>query len=546
MDINDNASVFSLASSATIRRLTYVALSLSLCAGLEVSSASAEEEVTSRDITRAISLHGVTGTLTLPKVTLIAPDRDLADLEQQAEVRAEVSEQLRYLVGNLNGLEGGLELHRAEMNDLEKVELLDDESALYRYSAEINAVVKSSESAPSEVTQIRGYLPARVDPQGLEAVFSTYGADCVPNSLRSYDPEVYWYDFRPNAFYCPLAGAAGGADLKHVVAVDMTLRAAPEIDTPLYPRYREFWRDGRLVVTAVYALVGGLLAEQGQEGYQMVFEEMVRTYGEPTSMNRPELLNDDHLDTDTPVIHATFETPRGPLELHLFLINSLETPSHVEGDDLSQFVEEYNELSSVSDFMIYNGHAHHGADNARLDELGIFAPRKHQLFFVNTCASYTYGLPQVQRRVLDLNRGEESPHEYLDMVVNAMPAMGHEIAYMNQRYIKALVSAEESYQSILADMYAQQQMLVLYADSKARSAELDKGDFDPSRAADLPEPVVGSSAPMSINAQSGCDATLQSRRTTPFWLILICLLVGGLKRGSRPSERATNDQDRSK
>ena len=42
-----------------------------------------------------------------------------------------------------------------------------------------------------------------------------------------------------------------------------------------------------------------------------------------------------------------------------------------------------------------------------------------------------------------------------------MPAMGHEIAYMNLRYINALIQAQESYQSILKDMYSKQQMLVL-------------------------------------------------------------------------------------
>ena len=37
------------------------------------------------------------------------------------------------------------------------------------------------------------------------------------------------------------------------------------------------WRDDKLIVTAVYALVGGLLAEQGQEAYQMVFKDLVRS-----------------------------------------------------------------------------------------------------------------------------------------------------------------------------------------------------------------------------------------------------------------------------
>lgn len=42
-----------------------------------------------------------------------------------------------------------------------------------------------------------------------------------------------------------------------------------------------------------------------------------------------------------------------------------------------------------------------------------------------------------------------------------MPIMGHKITYMNLRYIHALVLAQESYQSILKDVYPKQQMLVL-------------------------------------------------------------------------------------
>ena len=44
-----------------------------------------------------------------------------------------------------------------------------------------------------------------------------------------------------------------------------------------------------------------------------------------------------------PLIEATFATPKA-LRIHLFLINSLDQPSH-ERDALSDFRERYNALT---------------------------------------------------------------------------------------------------------------------------------------------------------------------------------------------------------
>ena len=517
----------------------YLFIALLLCTTYPQPSSAQNESDDSAPVKTMIatSIHGVAGVISLTEVPLIAPDVSSDSSELERELRPEIHRQLQYLVGNLHGIEGGLELHDAHIFDVEKLEKLEEDLARYQYSAEINGViVKSSAPAPGERADIRVFLPERTDDASIQSLFDDYSADCVPNSLRTYKSETYWYDFRPNAFYCPLSDWDVEVHPEHLIKMMMTFEAAPLTTVETYPEYDAVWSDGKLVVTGVYALVGGLLAEQGQESYQIVFEEMVRTYGAPISINDPTLLDLNHIGTDTPVIDATFETPRGPLEVHLFLINSLDTPSHKEGDALKSFVKDYNELSKTSDLIIYNGHAHHGADNARLDAIGVFAPERYQVFFVNTCASYTYGLPRVRQRILDLNQDMPDPEAFLDMIVNGMPAMGHEIAYMNQRYIKALVDAKDSYQTILSDMYAQQQMLVLYDQDNWWTPGLTKGDLGQRWGAssegygDELLPV-----PESTPAQGGCgvisvSSALRGSPHRSVWPWLMAVLLGVTRR----------------
>lgn len=480
------------------------------------------------------SMHGVVGQASLLEISLIAPiyseaveseavEPDTVESEIGNTLRTALSplihKQLQYLVGNLNEIGGGLELHAAHIYDVHKVKELDHELAQYRYSVEIDAVITNS-AIPirEESTYFQVFLPKKVDEVSIQTIFDRYAKDCNPNPHRIYKSEFYWYNFRPNSYYCPLNQSEQNttsnlvSPSEHMLKVSLKFDAFPLKEHDSYPEYDKIWSDGKLVVTAVYALVGGLLGEQGQEGYQMVFKDLIRTYGKPTYINRDSLLSTSWIDVDTPVIDAIFDTPKGPLEIHLFLINSLDTPSHMQGDELETFFEDYNAFTQYSDLVIYNGHARHGQDNAKLDQLGIFSPNHYQLFYVNTCGSYTYGLPKIYQNYIDLNQSDSNPNAFLDLVVNAMPAMGHEIAFMNMRYINALVNTKESYQSILSSLYAQQQMLVLYDQDNQWQPRLETSKMDGTLGESdlrskelLQKQTQKQSFPTHRSTQKGCD-----------------------------------------
>ena len=459
-----------------------------------------------------ISVHGVSGQLDIIESFLIAEEIDSQDLVKA--LRPQINLQLKYLVGQIHGLEGGLELHLTKINELEKLESLSNGLARYRYTATINAVLSSAWVLSSdESLSLSLYLPKQVDELSLKAIYDRYSSDCIPNPHRSYADTNYWYYFRPQAYYCPLREQQQASE--QLISIDLIFTPHPKQTSEVYPRYDSMWSDGKLVVTSVYALVGGLLGEQGQEAYEMVFKDLVRTYGTPIEINNESLLNRAILDIDTPIIEATFTTPKGPLEVHLFLINSLDKPSHYDGDELTNFIDHYNALTQVSDLVIYNGHARYGSDNTKLDAIGTSLAQHHQLFFVNTCASYTYGMPNSTQRVYEVNQEKTRPSDFLDLIVNAMPAMGHEIAYMNLRYINALVLAQESYQSILKDMYPKQQMLVL--SSQDNDLKNDRVQSDPAQVEAELRIAKGQSA-------SGCDAHKNSA-CMPFYILLILFLI---------------------
>ena len=510
------------------RAALFCALTLSLgLASLRDAHAEPEGERGLMDA-GLISAHGVAGRVVLKAVPLIADDSLDLDGEISDELRAAIFRQSQYLVGNIHGIEGGLSLHSATLSRVSRGERLADGLARYHYDLEADAVITQSAAPPAgERASFPVVLPERVDEESLRAFFDKYSADCVPNPYKSYRREGYWYYFRPEAYDCPLREAASMVE-SGAVYTTLSFEAAPAREDEPKPEYARFWEDGRLVVTAVYALVGGLLGEQGLESYEQVFDGLRRSYGEPVSINDEAFLGAQRFDLDRPVIEATFETPRGPLEVHLFLINTLDAPSHEEGDALASFFEDYDALSQRSDLLIYNGHARYGADNAKLDALGSFSGGRHQLFYVNTCASYTYGLPQVREQLLALNAEAEAPEHALDLILNGMPAMGHEIATMNLRVIDALVVAEESYRSILSDLYAKQQLLVLRgADRREVGAgEAGKVDLVTGQRPVAPSAYDGA-GPVGISDDdsAGCSATGRGHHLPLTLLFCIALLA---------------------
>lgn len=523
-----NKPIYCQINKFTFPLLSQVIISLlSLCLmQFNQGSMSFAQSSVEKDTQQVISAHGVSGRAWLPEVELIVPEIEHHEYDLLSTLKPQIISQLKYIVGQFNGLEGGLELHTLKISDLQKKAALAGGFTIYRYTAEFNAILSPTNLADlKQTTTLSVFLPKSVDPVSLTELYHQYGKDCVPNPFGQYSAESYWYYFRPQAYYCPLNQPEYDSTAK-LYSTNVYFDPVYQEQAEIMPNYEAMWKDNRLVVTAVYALVGGLLAEQGQESYQMVFQDLVRTYGTPISINKMSLLNAQRIDIDTPVIEAEFVTEHGILEVHLFLINSLDQPSHFEGDSLTSFFSDYNRLTQESDLIIYNGHARYGSNNSKLDALGQLTPSKHQLFFVNTCGSYTYGLPRLTKLSKDLNQAELYPSSYLDLVLNAMPAMGHEIAFMNLSFIHALVHQEDSYYSLLQRLYPKQQMLVL-AHGPTQFEE-DKTDVVFTQQEDRKPSLIT----VKRKPQTGCDSSKRSKLPLHYYLMLILLLIGIIRLNS--------------
>ena len=152
-----------------------------------------------------ISAHGTAGRAWLPHVELIAENLDEEGDLLLASLQPQIERQLKYLVGQFHGLEGGVELHQIEITDVRKQHVLDQVLAQYRYSVEMNAILaKTVIPKGSERTQLSFWLPNRVNDENLTMIFDEYHRDCVPNPHKSYSEDHYWYYFRPSAYYCSL------------------------------------------------------------------------------------------------------------------------------------------------------------------------------------------------------------------------------------------------------------------------------------------------------------------------------------------------------
>jgi hypothetical protein len=367
-------------------------------------------------------------------------------------IRGEIEAQLRFAVGQLNGLHAAPDLQGLEISLLGSRRRLDGRTEV-SYAARFVVSWPRESAFPDRVTLV---LPTAGDWTTQLAFLAKYGdesgpANCLAPGAHDVSIRNFWYHYRPESDACPLKEATSAqADL--VVRFPLTLARSARNTAGKAPEYDKVWEDGALLVTAVFGKDKAGSTDDWDAGvaaYVELHDSLVARYGPPSATNlavgeQPSAARDD--------VRLVFPTAAGPLDVHIYLIESL-------GRVDAEFRSKYGSRTRRSDLVAYSGHSDLGANMQRLARLGSVVAGQYQVFFVNGCDTFAY----IDRALHDARQQANpaaGPDKYLDVISNAMPAYFSENADAILAVVDGLVERKKTYREILEGFPADQRAAV--------------------------------------------------------------------------------------
>jgi hypothetical protein len=378
-------------------------------------------------------------------------DAGRAVVSRPEAARGEIARQLFYAIGQLNGVNAGAEMQRVQIKVVTATARAD---GLYDafYTARLFVAWPRESPIPHAYTVV---LPSGGDTRTLSAFFQRYGTTkrCLDDAAVDVNIDNIWYWYRPLKPGCPLTWAQQ-SDLGARMAMRLQVSAANTENK--YPEYGKVWEDGRLTATAIFSKNKEFAQSETDEGvvaYRSFYSDLVAAFGRPTATSLPGNATPG---LAHPKLALAFETPSGPLDVHVFLVESL---SHALERD-AVFVDSYGKRTLSSDFVAYSGHSGFGANVQRLSTSGRFTPGKYQIFLLNGCDSFAY-VDTALRDAHHAANPSATPHKYYDVITNAMPSFFHMNATATMAVLRALVGKHKTYRQLLGDFDPKQRATVM-------------------------------------------------------------------------------------
>lgn len=374
----------------------------------------------------------------------------ITDSDDPVRVEAQVREQLRYAIGQMNGMLGGVDSTRLAIT-LGTGTPRSATSWTFTYDAAMTISWPRQYQVPATYTLV---LPAHGDQAGRQRFVQSYGNDeagakrCLADDAHGVSTGSFWYYYRPFKNTCPLARATGAL----IKRVPMKLALSPLNTTGKSPEYGKVWEDGKLVVTIVmskYEEGATSVNDAGIAAYREMYASLAQTFGSPRVTSLPRGAQPS---ASWPEIRATYASSRGPVDVAIFLVDS--PASAGEGFRLA-----YEARTETSDVVAYNGHAGLGANIRALTGMGRYLPGQYQIFLLNGCDTFSY----VDDTLLAAHQAVNpvyGPSKYVDVITNARPSLFSEMTRATLALTKAMVGKTKTYRTLLSELDPSQRAAV--------------------------------------------------------------------------------------
>jgi hypothetical protein len=362
-------------------------------------------------------------------------------------IDAQVRKQLRFLIGQLSYIAAAPQLSHFDVQ-VGIASPIDGHSGFYEVPYRATGRIAWERWFPVNPS-LPIVLPARIDSEFQKEFNAKYVKTCSGNAETN--AENFFYYFVPTLPECALKDP-GLEDKIVVTRPHLRLELSPANTSAKSPEYGEIWKDGTLVITAIFGKYESKAtsdSDVGVDAYNSFYRKMIARFGKPEWVSEP-FPGDPGV--SHPRLKMTFPHSRGQIDLALVLLDSMM--------DLGpEFTELYNERTLKSDLMIYNGHAGLGQNIEALGRIGSFSSGKYQIFVVNGCGTFSYLGGDLATAHARANPGF-APSKHLDVITNALS--NYFVTYANgtMALINAVIEQKLTYREILAKYDKRQRAIV--------------------------------------------------------------------------------------
>jgi hypothetical protein len=366
----------------------------------------------------------------------------------ESSVKAEITEQLYYVIGQLNGIYGGADMADVVITDIKLPEPLPAEGEYFEatYVAKLAVAWPREKNVPSNYDFI---IPKGGDYEWITKFFAEFDKRCIDPGAHDYDSSIFWYYYRPENCEMNLESPESTA-----VRIASEMVTSDRNTEGKSPEYDKVWEDERLVYTAIFGKNESgetSPSDPGINSYNTMYRQLIRTYGRPDYIN-VRLRRNAVPGNQNPIVHMQWRHNRGEIDVMIMLVDGIR-----EVND--EFRTVYNERTKISDVVSYSGHSGLGANIRALARMGSFEKDHYQIYFVNGCDTYAYVDSALEDAHQEVNP-DYPASKFFDIITNAMPSYFHANASANLSLLAALSEAKKTYRQILADFDRSQRALV--------------------------------------------------------------------------------------
>lgn len=389
---------------------------------------------------------------------------------------AEITDQLYYTVGQLNGRDGVGDMARLEISIDETNVTQNGPYKVVPYAAKM-FIAWAKESWPTDPGYTRAYtlyMPRGGDFESRLAFFNEYKDKCMAEGAHDVQVTIFWYYYRPQAAACPMRN--GTFDRNFSAKLTLNLAKSDLNTEGKAPEYHKVWEDHKLVVTAIFGQSepsDSWPTEQdsGASAFNETYRQLrALSYGTFKSVQPASLGENDKPSLTTRDVWLKFDVPnRGEMDVRLLLVQDPKSmPAALQNI--------YNDRTRTSDLVTYSGHSGLGANIRALASMGHFMQNQWQLFLVNGCDTFAYVDNALRDAHATVNPGY-GPSKFFDIVTNAMPSYFSMNPRSNMALINALAEGTKTYREILANFDPSQRAVVTgEEDNKWPAAFLDAAE----------------------------------------------------------------------
>ena len=126
------------------------------------------------------------------------------------------------------------------------------------------------------------------------------------------------------------------------------------------------------------------------------------------------------------------------------------------------FEKRYESLTLTADVIAYNGHSGLGQNVRALGQMGKWAAKKYQIFFMNGCDSFAYVDGTLAQQRALLNPDDPTGTKYMEFVTNAMPSFFQSMPNASTALVRGLLgyAAPKTYDQIFKEIDRSEVVLV--------------------------------------------------------------------------------------